>query len=314
MTPEKQIPVPYEDYAQSANSLFHFMPKSEFLKSILTNRVIVPRFCYENIEYLKVHMGEVYFKEAAILQKCFCDIPLHKLMDNFELNGVGEAYQSLNDTERMELMKNNTHPDYYGPYGIAFSKGWGENKSLQPVHYLNEKSIYTEEFIHLFDQALNAEDIPDEYANDMLNRLSFIKPLRGIMRRSVKREDKDNIIIDFKKNFHDEQEWRYVPGQDKLEAVKLERVIANPNVLQLHEIVTKINDNLMTENYRALWLDYSYDDIRYLIVPGQHARIDIIRAIMDIPGENFADKSRIEIEKYILISKILVLEQIRKDW
>lgn len=132
---------PYDDYAQSANTLFHFMKESDYLKSILMNRAIVPRYCMGNIGYLDIHIGDIRFKELAILQKYFCDIPFHKLTDNFELNGVGEAYKSLNDDEKLNLAKNNTHPDYYGKFAIAFSKSWGENRKLQPVHYLNEKNV-----------------------------------------------------------------------------------------------------------------------------------------------------------------------------
>lgn len=146
MSEKKTVLLSYDDYAQSANTLFHFMGKSEYLKSILTNRAIIPRYCMENIEYLDIRRGEVCFKEVAILQKCFCDIPFHKLTDNFELNGVGEVYKSLGEDEKLALKKSNTHPDYYGKFAIAFSKSWGEKNKLQPVHYLNENSLYTLEF------------------------------------------------------------------------------------------------------------------------------------------------------------------------
>ena len=35
------VVLPYVDYAQSANTLFHFMKKSEYLKSILLKKAIV---------------------------------------------------------------------------------------------------------------------------------------------------------------------------------------------------------------------------------------------------------------------------------
>lgn len=44
------VVLPYDDYAQSANALFHFMIKNEYLKSLLINRATVPRYCMENIE------------------------------------------------------------------------------------------------------------------------------------------------------------------------------------------------------------------------------------------------------------------------
>jgi hypothetical protein len=313
MSKNPMIALPYDDYAQSANTLFHFMSKSEYLKSILINRTIVPRYCIENIEYLDIHIGEVNFKEVAILQKCFCDIPFHKLTDNFELNGVGENYISLNDDEKLILKKNNTHPDYYGKFAIAFSKSWGENNNLQPVHYLNENSIYTAEFSKLFDSVLSVDSIPDEYVSDILNRLSFVKPIRGIMKRTISRNNK-NVSIEFYKNFHDEKEWRYVPNPAVLSVAKMERIIANPNILNLRDSIIDINNSLVTEKYRPLWLKYNYDDIRYIIVPDLHSRIETINTIMNIPDERFDNQSPVLMQKYILISKILVLEEIRKDW
>lgn len=314
MSENPVVVLPYDDYAQSANTLFHFMSKSEYLKSILINRAIVPRYCMENIDYLDIHIGDISFKEVAILQKCFCDIPFHKLTDNFELNGVGEAYKSLNDDEKLNLAKNNTHPDYYGKFAIAFSKSWGENKKLQPVHYLNENSQYTVEFTKLFDSILSVDSILEEYVSDILNRLSFAKPLRGIMKRTIKRNNYENVSIEFYKNFHDEKEWRYVPNSTVLSAAKIEHIIANPNILNLRAGIIDINDNLATEKYRPLWLEYNYDDIRYIIVPDLHSRIDIINTIMAIPDEQFDNQSPALMQKYILISKILVLEEIRKDW
>jgi len=308
------VALPYDDYAQSANTLFHFMSKNEYLKYILINKAIVPRYCIENIEYLDIQIGDVSFKEVAILQKCFCDIPFHKLTDNFELNGVGESYKLLNDDEKLILKKNNTHPDYYGKFAIAFSKSWGENKSLQPVHYLNENSIYTAEFTKLFDSVLSADNIPDEYVSDILNRLSFVKPLRGIMKRMIECNNSKNLSIEVYKNFHDEKEWRYVPNPTVLSETKMERIIANPNLLNLRAGIASINDSLATEKYRPLWLEYNYNEIRYIIVPDLHSRIDIINTIMTIPDEQFDNQSPVLMQKYILISKILVLEEIRKDW
>lgn len=314
MSKNQVVASPCDDYTQSANTLFHFMGKGDYLKSILVNRAIVPRYCIENIEYLNIRIGDTIFKEVAILQKCFCDIPFHKLTENFELNGIGEVYKSLNDDEKLNLKKNNTHPDYYGKFAIAFSKKWGENNNLQPVHYLSAKSLYTIEFTKLFDSVLSVDNIPEEYAGDILNRLSFMKPLRGVMKRTIKRNNSENIFIEFYKNFHDEKEWRYVPNTTVLSVAKIERIIGNPNILELHDAIKIINDNLEAKKYRALWLQYNYDDIRYIIVPDLHSRIDIINTIMNIPDEEFNNQSQVLMQKYILISKILVLEEIRKDW
>lgn len=308
----------FDDYTQSANTLFHFMHESRYLKSILINRAIIPRYCIENFEYLHIHNKNVNYKEVAILQKCFCDIPLHKITDTFELKGVGNVYQSLTDSEKYSLEKNNSHPAFYGKFAIAFSKTWGENKNFQPIHYLNEKSLYTTSFIRLLNDILNTDNISEEYARYVLNRLLFIKPLRGIIKRVIKRNNPENdtlenISIEFYKNFHDEQEWRYIPDPSILSTLKLECMIANPKIINISDNIKRINNSLEKENFRALWLEYNYNDIRYIIVPDLRSRNEIINTIIDIPDKQFDGQSDVLIQKYALISKILVLEEIRKD-
>lgn len=303
--------LPDDDYVQSANTLFHFMKEPEYLVSILRRRALVPRYCVETIDYLNINNGMRTFNEAAILQKCFCDIPFHKLADSFVVNGVGETYESLSKEERAELEKNNTHFAYYGEYAVAFSKRWGERKNLQPVHYLNKDSQYVQDFSALFERIFKDDDIPDEYAQDVINRLAYIKPLRGIMKRRIIRSNSSVVDVEIYKNFHDEREWRYVPSVDVLSALETESIIANPTVIPL---ANEISNRLEAERYKDLWLNFSYDDIRYIIVPDTYARIDVIKTIMDMPDNCFENKEDIPIQKSILISKILVLAEIRKDW
>ena len=59
-----------------------------------------------------------------------------------------------------------------------------------------------------------------------------------------------------------------------------------------------------------LWLNYDYQDIRYLIVPDNAARKRLIDFIVNLKI-NSDDGDQ---EKYLLISKILVLEDIRRDF
>lgn len=304
-----------DDYRQSANTLFHCMQERCFLEAILERRAMVPRYCIENMEYLNIQYGDTVYQKMAVLQKCFCDIPLHRLMDTFELRGYGEAFESLSDEEKLDLAKNNTHPDFYGKYAIAFSKEWGENKHLQPIQYINEKSDYAVRFSKYISNALNAEELPENCSDDILYRLSFVKSLRGIMSRKISRKgEKKQIQIYIWKNFHDEKEWRFVPDNEVLNVMNLGRIIANPSTLELDGAIDIINTNLELEQYRQLWLEYKYDDIRYIIVPNSEERLEIINTILNIPDKNFDNPEIIQQEKYILISKILVLNEIRKDW
>ena len=76
-----------DDYVQSANSLFHFMYEERFLTDAIDRCALIPRYCKENIEYmvLKDTKGKTV-KEMAVLQKCFCDIPFHKICLERTLN------------------------------------------------------------------------------------------------------------------------------------------------------------------------------------------------------------------------------------
>ena len=156
---------------------------------------------------------------------------------------------------------------------------------------------------------MNTDNVSDAYVDDILDRLCFIKPLRGIMKRKNKKETGEEIEIEFQKNFHDEKEWRYVPGREAVRNTNIERVVANQYLLEMD-----INSRLSTRQYEKLWLLYNYEDIRYIIVPNASERIDFINTILNIPEEQFTSESDIMTQKYILISKILVLAEIRKDW
>ena len=272
MPANSPIYLPYDDYAQSANTLFHFMKKQEYLNSILLRKAIIPRYCIETIDYLNIRNGTRSFNEVAILQKCFCDIPFHKLADSFS---------------------------------------WGEKKHLQPVHYLNKDSQYAKDFSALFGRVFKDDDIPEEYSQDVINRLAYIKPLRGIMKRKITRRDFSSATIEICKNFHDECEWRYVPSDEVLTALNTESIIANPYIIHLAD---EISNGLEQDRYKKLWLDFSYDDIRYIIVPDIRARIEIIKTITDLPDSCFENQDDILMQKNVLISKILVLEEIRRDW
>ena len=110
---------------------------------------------------------------------------------------MGEIYSNLSSDEKKRIKNNYTHTDFYGEYGIAFSKEWGEKNNLQPIHYLNEQSQYTRYFSEIVEQVLNTDNVSDAYVDDILDRLCFIKPLRGIMKRKNKKETGEEIEIEY---------------------------------------------------------------------------------------------------------------------
>lgn len=167
----------------------------------------------------------------------------------------------------------------------------------------------------MFSKLLEATNLSDDYTEDVLNRLAYMKPLHGTMKRSFEFSSGKKSIIKLYKNFHDEREWRYVPDPKAIEQLGSEIIIANPNIITHH--LRKISDTLSEEKYCSIWLKYNYDEIRYILVPDATARLDIIQTILDIPGNQFRnsdDPEQIRLAKHILISKILVLDEIRRDW
>lgn len=165
--------VPEQQYRQSANSLFHFMKEEEYLFDALVYKMLFPRYCNEDIEYLKLEIDGKPIKQISVLQKCFCDIPLHQLTAPMDL--------SIDDTEKnVQTVERYSHPDFYGKYAIAFSKQWCINHNLQPVHYVNPQSSYVDVFKKAFEHVIRMDDIDDSISCEMLSHLAYFKPLWGV--------------------------------------------------------------------------------------------------------------------------------------
>ena len=288
------------DYIQSSNTVFNFMKKPEFLEKALEIKALCPRLYDENVEYLNLMNGEKQIRTITVLQKCFCDVPLHHITEHFPLS-IND-YEDLDDNVLQQLKAGSTHTDFYGEYGIGFSKRWAQNHNLQPVQYINPKSTFAIQFKDTFQFILDQEDIDDIIVSDVIARLAYFKPLVGVMPRTI--VDKSINIL---KNFHDECEWRFVPRQEVAEKYQICSVYFNE---ELKKLSSEISNRLTEEKYRELWLNFDFQDIKYLIVPDSAARMRLIDYIMAL---NFGSADEIK-DKYLLISKILVLEGIKRDF
>lgn len=293
-----------EEYVQSANTLFHFMKERQFLTDILNRKALVPRYCNENIPYLDIEIAGKKIDKISILQKCFCDMHFHKLSEKNKIKVVDD--DEITDEEKEHIQNSSSHTDFYGGYAVAFSKRWGEEKGLQPIVYVNSESDYTKTLKDYLKESLRAEKLNDVSYNYILSTLGHIKPIRGEMERTTD----SGKIVKVIKNFHDEKEWRYVPRQEELIRNNLQNIIVSENVLKKR---STINRELQNIEYQNIWLRFEYEDIKYIIVPNRTERIELIKFINLLPDNNFRDDDG-EIDKDILISRILVLEEIRGDW
>ena len=295
------------EYVQSANTLFHFMNQIQYLKSALKKKALIPRYCDEDISYLKIEVDGHIKTDISILQKCFCDVPFHNLTNSFQIEIAEDDWGQMTETEKKEARTYSTHPAFYGKYAIAFSKRWGEQHNLQPIHYLNAMSGFSAEMHKFLGYAFGLEDLPDELYEDILSKLSFIKPLRGTMTRILS----TGKSVHFIKNFHDEKEWRYIPNSEELHKCNVEKVIVKQNIIGKKSV---INQFLEDDQYSNLWLKFDYKDIKYLIVSNSSDRIDLIKYISSLSKENFSDSLSMDEQKGLLISRILVLDEIKGDW
>lgn len=210
-----------------ADTLFTFTPKLEFLVPYIKTQIISPRYCVEDISYLKIPN----LKKIAFPMKCFCDINLHRL---------------------------DVHLEWYGYYGLAFSKQWGMNRGIQPVQYINPNSELRKDFTRAFSAALSApiskkSSATEKMKSYLLHEMMYYKPYEGKM-------ENRNTGKKTTKCFTDECEWRYIPDVTVagFEQAFHETKIINTGVLD--EI-----SNSMT-GVPEISLQFDYCDLKYIIV------------------------------------------------
>ena len=292
-----------EDYVHSANSLFHFMSDAKYLIAALKRQALCPRYCNEDVTYLRIRHDGDDFNKVAVLLKCFCDIPLRNIFRKFPVRLTDN--NDLTEEQRQKLKTELSHTDLYGGYALAFSKKWGETKKLQPIYYLSTESEIVSQFSTMFHEVLNQDDLPDTVADALLNAMCYFKPLRGTMRHNMETSDGEIISCEIFKNFHDEHEWRYVPFKSIVNNMPLDCLIANGAVGS--GFLRGMSDKIEEQGFEVAWLTFKYEEIRYIIVPNYSARREIIEAINTLSFDE-------DIQRPILISKILVLDDIIKDF
>lgn len=210
-----------------ADTLFTFSTHLSYIIPSIKEKIISPRYCVEDIDYLKIKT----LKKIAYPMKCFCDINLHRLQE---------------------------HLQWYGYYGLAFQKEWGMKNCIQPVYYINPKSNLCKDFKEAFSAALKAKidkesDVQIKMKDYFLHQLLYLKPYEGWMknRNTGKRR---------KKCFTDECEWRFVPDVSK---IKFEQVFLDHSVYD-RELLKDLSDAMF--KLKDVSLSFEYSDLKYIIV------------------------------------------------
>ncbi|MGH0612025.1 abortive infection system antitoxin AbiGi family protein [Bacillus cereus] len=241
----------------------------------------------KQLEYLKMNL-----KNKAFLPRYY-----EEKVSSYNI-GVEKIAFPMTCFCDIHLQRIEPHVDFYGTFGIGLEKKWGVENGVQPIQYANIISSLFTSFTQLFLKSIEEieEDSKnvEEYKNYLLMHLMFLKPINGDMLRYGKYEPR---------TFHDEKEWRFVPKINEEDDLDL----LIPQDLLSPKVYDAYSDAITTR--KDLWLHYEYDDIRYLIVETKSDRIELIRFITEELNENIEPS-----ERSLLISKIIVWEEMKEDW
>lgn len=230
---------------QSANSLFKFMNELKYLKDILNNKALIPRYCDEDITYLNWT-----YKFLSFPMVCFCDIRLSKVID---------------------------HIAFYGQYGIGLSKKWGKEKGIQALQYINSNSELTIKLNSIFSYAIEDDGDNNSYQSFLLYTLLFQKPLEGTM--TYRNEMGEATIVN--KVFQDEQEWRYINTSFRNIVGDQGLIIRENNITSKKHSIKKDAYNNEIIQHEECWLKFEYKDINYLLVNTQIEKDELMKFIFN---------------------------------
>jgi len=208
----------------SSNFLFHFTPQKEFLKEALSQRGFSPRYSFEDLSHIDPKLG---IWGIGTLMKCFCDIPLNKLMTN--------------------------HIDKYGKYGIGLKKEWGIKNNLLPIHYIpkNPDTWYSNNLKQLYAKT-NEDNVDSDLKELIINYFIYTKST----------QDKGYTYYDERewRYIPSIKEVKKVKNED----LRIRRHYKFPNDSDIKEKELKKESDNLKKN-PDLKLKFSLNDIKYII-------------------------------------------------
>ncbi len=250
-------------------TLFHFTKKEEALLSILRSKFFNVSYAREFIE------GPGSNRSFAIPMVSFCDIRLSQLSE---------------------------HTENYGTFGLGLTKEWAEKNNLNPVIYMSKGCtifsdynrrmrelhvLYKSERNKLFESKPSRSKgglskISAELGS-VYNLIRYMKNYQGTLKRANKKD-----IPNYR--FADEREWRFVPH------MFTDKVVSIASLKNINIDGGKEKYNKMVEHIK---LEFSYDDIKYIIVDDESNVANVVNLLQSEVGVNHRIISRIMCSKQI---------------
>lgn len=265
-----------------SDNLFHFTKSLDVLKLILKNG-IYPRYSIEDCEWFGIE-GHEY---VAFPMTCFCDIPLSRIAE---------------------------HTDFYGNFGLGFSKDWGLKNKLNPVIYSPQGGIAQSLMKFLISFKLVDKDMQEEiqHPNEIPRKAIPLVQLLSLKQKEVHENSfrlwsllkptHGKMVVSGKfveKEFFQESEWRYVPPVGKSFTFDDEEDLMNFN-----DGVAREKANSDIEKYK---LQFSPADLRYIFVERDNDISSLIEYI-DAELGRFPEN-----DLKILQSRIVSLDTLQRD-
>lgn len=226
-------------------------------------------FCKEVVRLTKGKRWSFYTPMVS-----FCDIPMSEIKD---------------------------HIKKYGSYGIGLTKEWAMRNGLNPVLYVASNSALSASYRTAMrfyldgsedgseDRSGKADELLPEAEMALADVLRYMKNYEGPLER--KSEKIENY------RFSDEREWRYVPPY------------SNENEMFVARVEYEKNPETYSDMYDSCRLEFTPDDIKYIIINDDSEIREIINHLRNINGVRH---SLDEIER--LTTRILTTEQIKGDF
>jgi hypothetical protein len=239
----------------TSNTLFHFTKNRETLVKILDTGFKLS-FCKEHYAINGVSSGFVYIPMIS-----FCDIPLGQIIN---------------------------HVEKYGGFGIGMTKTWGIKHKLNPVLYIENNSLLSENIrseswrsirnsdnifkaIDLIEYEKNKE-LVDQIRKDIGKLLSYTSNQRMYFKNyEYDLIRKTEIIKNYR--FYDEREWRYIPNKEQT------RKKYDIPILE-EDYSESISEDIL---HNMPNLEFVIDDIKYVIVNSEQDINPLIENIKNVP-------------------------------
>ena len=244
--------------AISTNSIIHYTDTIEAIYGILIEGFKI-KYC---AEILFLNEGS---SQAAHPMISFCDIPLSQSQKHFKA---------------------------YGYYGIGMTKEWAVKNGVNPVLYIDKKSLFAKSVYQLLKERRNRKsNLSDIQKRQILQIKSYAKNYSGPLKRKEVNEK------EYK--FYDEREWRLIPDSDTLNKAKFSITLSNYNK-------SKEKYNIQLKDVR---IKFSSKDVSYIILKTTAEIPDMIEFLRKKYSDNCTTR-----ELDVLFSKICSTEQIIDDY